>query len=346
MDPLLIVFGFGVGLLVGMTGMGGGSLMTPLLVLLFGVKPTLAVGSDIAYQALTKTVGGYKHLRLRTVNLGASAWLAAGSVPGAVAGVHVISLLKDAYGEDVETFTLIALGSVLAFVGIFTLTRSLLFANHNSSDGASHIELERWQKIAAVTIGLATGFVIGITSAGSGTVIAVALIALFKIPPRYVVGTDVFHAAILLWAAGLAHWAGGNIDWTLTGTLLLGSIPGVWLGAHVSVKVPETALRTGLGVVLTCSATATLDKADVEIIPFILLGVAGVFFASVCAAIVAGWLANPWIAHPAASDSPSLGAIPEDELGVEPEKCAADGLSPTDSAPNASAADRPVRLSS
>src|ERR671923_1339263 len=101
-DPLLIVFGFGIGALVGMTGMGGGSLMTPLLILAFGTAPVTAVGSDIAYAAVTKTVGGWRHLRLRTVNLGLSLWLAIGSVPAAIAGVWVISLLHNAYGDDID----------------------------------------------------------------------------------------------------------------------------------------------------------------------------------------------------------------------------------------------------
>ena len=224
MDPLLIVFGFGVGMLVGMTGMGGGSLMTPLLVLLFGVKPTLAVGTDIAYQAITKTVGGYKHLQAQDRELRRRAVARASEAfPDAIGGVQVVNMMKDRYGDDVETFTLIALGVVLALVGVFTLVRSIFFPEFQSSDGQSHMKLTTPLKLIGIAIGLVTGFVIGITSAGSGTVIAVALIAIFKIPPRYVVGTDVFQAAILLWAAGLAHWAGGSVDFALMGTLLIGS---------------------------------------------------------------------------------------------------------------------------
>lgn len=312
MDPLLILFGFGVGLLVGMTGMGGGSLMTPLLVLLFGVKPTLAVGTDIAYQAVTKTVGGYKHFRLKTVNFNAVLWLALGSVPGAILGVQVIKQLEKAWGSDVETFTLIALGAVLAFVGIFTLVRSIFYPGFQSSEGQPHMKLSGPLKAAAVTIGVVTGFVIGITSAGSGTVIAVALIAIFKIPPRYVVGTDVFQAAILLWAAGLAHWAGGNIDFALMGTLLIGSIPGVWIGSNFSVKVPESTLRTALGAVLMLSSAATLNKADVPVLPNLMI-VAGVAFAiAVVIALRTGRLANPWTSELV----PRTEGIPDLELGI------------------------------
>lgn len=316
MDPLLIAFGFGVGMMVGMTGMGGGSLMTPLLVLLFGVKPTLAVGTDIGYQAITKTVGGFKHFKLKTVNFGAVLWLALGSVPGAIFGVWVIRLLTRAWGDDVETFTLIALGAVLALVGIFTLTRSLLFPEFRSSEGQAHIELLGWQKVVAIIVGLVTGFVIGITSAGSGTVIAVALIAIFKLPPRYVVGTDVFQAAILLWAAGIAHFASGNIDFGLMGTLLIGSIPGVYIGSNFSVKVPESTLRTALGVVLIASAAATLTKAEVPVIPNVLIAATAISFISFLALMKRGNLANPW--KKGAPEDEMLEAALETEFGTGP----------------------------
>lgn len=312
MDPLLILFGFGVGVLVGMTGMGGGSLMTPLLVLLFGVKPTLAVGTDIAYQAVTKTVGGYKHFKLKTVNFNAVLWLALGSVPGAILGVQVIKELEKAWGDDVQTFTLVALGAVLAFVGIFTLVRSIFYPSFMTSEGQPHKQLTTPLKIAAIAIGLTTGFVIGITSAGSGTVIAVALIAIFKIPPRYVVGTDVFQAAILLWAAGLAHWAGGSVDFALMGTLLIGSIPGVWIGSNFSVKVPEASLRTALGVVLVASSAATLNKAGVDYLPNAMIVLAGVFAVGVAVAIRTGRVENPWTSPPASK----TGGIPDLELGI------------------------------
>lgn len=316
MDPLLILFGFGVGMMVGMTGMGGGSLMTPLLVLLFGVKPTLAVGTDIGYQAITKTVGGFKHFKLKTVNFGAVLWLALGSVPGAIFGVWVIRLLTRAWGDDVETFTLIALGTVLALVGIFTLTRSLLFPEFRSSEDEGHIQLHNWQKAVAIIVGLVTGFVIGITSAGSGTVIAVALIAIFKLPPRYVVGTDVFQAAILLWAAGIAHFASGNIDFGLMGTLLIGSIPGVYIGSNFSVKVPESTLRTALGVVLIASAAATLTKAEVPVVPNVLIAATAIAFISFLALMKRGRLENPW--KKGAAEDEMLEAALETEFGTGP----------------------------
>src|ERR671919_2651783 len=128
MDPALVVFGFGIGLLVGMTGMGGASLMTPLLILVFGISPVTAIGTDIFYAAVTKTVGGYKHLKLGTVHRGLAFWLAIGSVPAAIAGVWVIELLQRSYGDDLDALILGMLGGALLVVGIATLLRSLLFA--------------------------------------------------------------------------------------------------------------------------------------------------------------------------------------------------------------------------
>jgi uncharacterized protein len=264
-DPLLIVAGLGIGFLVGMTGMGGGSLMTPILILLFGTAPTTAIGSDIAYSAVTKTVGGWRHLRLKTVNLGLAFWLAVGSVPAAVAGVWTIELLHDAYGDSLDDLVLTMLAIALIVVGLLVLIRALFIPHLVAGERDESFELTSRLKAAAVAIGATTGFVIGITSAGSGTLIAVFLIALYRLSPRRVVGTDVFHAAILLWAAGIAHLVGGNVDFALVGTILLGSVPGVWLGSHLTVRLPAGLLRTGLGVVMISSAVALLDKAGLDI---------------------------------------------------------------------------------
>ena len=264
MDPLLVVAGLGIGLLVGVTGMGGGSLMTPILILLFGTAPTTAIGSDIAYAAVTKTVGGWRHLRLHTVNLGLAFWLAAGSVPAAVAGVWVISLLHHAYGDSLDDIVLTMLGGALVVVGLLVLIRAL-FIPALAEKERERFELTRAHKVAAVTIGATTGFVIGITSAGSGTVIAVFLIAYYRLAPRNVVGTDVFHAAILLWAAGIAHVIGGNVDFAIVGTILLGSVPGIWIGSHLTVRLPTGLLRNALGFVMVLSALALFNKAGIQL---------------------------------------------------------------------------------
>jgi uncharacterized protein len=262
-DFALIAFGLGVGVLVGMTGIGGGSLMTPMLILVFGVTPVTAIGTDLAYAAVTKTVGGYKHWRQKTVDLGLSTWMALGSVPAAVGGVYVLTLLEDWVGRDFEDVLLTILAVALLLTGAATLVRAFLKRMHERERAT--IELERRHKIAAVVLGVCVGFVLGVTSAGSGALIAVGLILMFRLIPTRVVGTDVFHAAILLWAAGLAHIVAGNVDFGLVGTILLGSVPGVWLGSHWSVRVQPAVLRTTLAVVLIGAGLALLIKAGLDI---------------------------------------------------------------------------------
>jgi uncharacterized membrane protein YfcA len=262
MDPAIIVFGFGIGLLVGMTGMGGGSLMTPLLILLFGIQPVTAVGTDIFYAAVTKTAGGWRHLKHHTVHRGIAFWLAVGSVPMAIVGVWMIEVLQREYGEEaINQIVLGAVGAALLVVGIATLIRALFLRDVIPERSAMH--LYRRHIIAAVITGATTGFVIGLTSAGSGTLIAIVLIAVFRLTPQRVVGTDIFHAAVLLWAAGVAHWVGGNVDLPLAANILIGSIPGVLVGSQLAVRVPTGFLRNALGVVLIASAIALITKEHV-----------------------------------------------------------------------------------
>jgi uncharacterized protein len=262
-DFALVAFGLGVGILVGMTGIGGGSLMTPMLILVFGVTPVTAIGTDLAYAAVTKTVGGYKHLRQKTVDIRLSSWMAVGSVPAAIGGVYVLTLLEEWLGHDFEDAVIAILAGALLLTGAATLVRAFLKRMHERE--RETIELERRHKVAAVVLGLIVGFVLGVTSAGSGALIAVGLILLFRLAPQRVVGTDVFHAAILLWAAGLAHVTAGNVDFGLAGTILLGSVPGVWLGSHWSVRVEPSVLRTTLAVVLIGAGLALLIKAGLDI---------------------------------------------------------------------------------
>jgi uncharacterized protein len=260
MDPALIVFGLGVGVLVGMTGIGGGSLMTPLLILVFGIQPVTAIGTDLAYGAVTKTVGGVKHLRQKTVDLKLSTWMALGSVPAAIGGVYVLEAIQKAAGQDFDDLLLTVLAGALLLCGVATLGRALFLKRLDEKERDS-AEMTTRSKVAAVAMGIFVGFVLGVTSAGSGALIAVGLILLFRLVPRRVVGTDVFHAAILLWAAAAAHIVAGNVDFALAGTILLGSVPGVWLGSHWSVRVPVPALRTTLAILLIGAGLALLIKA-------------------------------------------------------------------------------------
>jgi uncharacterized membrane protein YfcA len=269
-DPLIVIFGFGVGVLVGTTGIGGGSLMTPILILVFGFKPTTAIGTDLAYGAVTKTVGGYRHWKQRTVDFGLSTWMAFGSVPAAVFGVYVLHLLEDALGGGFDDAILIAVAGALLFTGIVILARLLL--PNTAANERYTTPLERRHKLAAIALGASVGFVLGITSAGSGSLIAVGLIMLFRLTPQRVVGTDVFHAAVLLWAAAIAHIIAGNVDFALAGTILLGSIPGVWIGSGLTMKLPVGVMRATLACVLLAAGLALLQKANVGIASGIIVG--------------------------------------------------------------------------
>jgi uncharacterized membrane protein YfcA len=264
MDLTIVLFGLGVGVLVGATGMGGGSLMTPLLILLFGINPVVAVGTDLAYAAVTKTLGGWRHFRSGTVHMRLALWLAVGSCPAALAGVWVLERLRHAFGDNFDTFMLVSIAAALLLIGGLILWRAL-------GDSAAidrerdDFELDRRHKIAAVALGAFVGFVLGITSAGSGTLISIGLIMGFRLTPRRVVGTDVLHAAVLLWVAALAHLVSGNIDFGLAGTILVGSLPGVWIGSALAVKLPERGLRPALGIVLLTSGLALVGKAGLDI---------------------------------------------------------------------------------
>jgi uncharacterized membrane protein YfcA len=272
MDPTIILFGLGVGLLVGITGMGGGSLMTPLLILVIGTKPVVAVGTDLAYGAVTKTLGGWRHFRKGTVFPRLALWLAVGSCPGALAGVWLLDRLRDSWGADFDTFMLVAIGGTLLLTGGLVLLRALAIADHAARERGA-FRMQTRHKVAAAALGASVGFVLGITSAGSGTLIGIGLILGFRLSPHRVVGTDVAHAAVLLWVAAGAHLLSGNIDFGLAGTILIGSLPGVWLGTSLATRVPRNALRAALGVVLLASGLALLSKAGLELPPFVLVAV-------------------------------------------------------------------------
>jgi uncharacterized membrane protein YfcA len=271
-DPLIVFFGLGVGILVGTTGMGGGSLMTPLLILFAGVQPVIAIGTDLAYGAVTKTVGGWRHFRKDTVDLRLALWLGVGSIPGAIGGVWLLDVLHSAYGKDFDTIVLVMVAGALSVTGVAVLWRALFMPRMIARERDT-LDMETRHKVAAVVMGLAIGFVLGVTSAGSGSLIAVGLILVYRLTPRRVVGTDVFHAAILLWVAGIAHFVSGNVDLALAGNILVGSLPGVWLGVTLSTRLPASGLRPALGVVLLASALGLLSKAGAAIPAAAIVGV-------------------------------------------------------------------------
>ena len=239
--------------------------MTPLLILVFGINPVTAIGTDIFYAAVTKTVGGYQHLRARTVHRGLVFWMAVGSVPAAVAGVIVIETLQARVGEEeLEGIIFGILGATLLVVGLATMLRTVFLPDVIKERYALH--LYRRHIVAAIATGVTTGFIIGLTSAGSGTLIAIILIAVFRLTPQRVVGTDIFHAAVLLWAAGAAHFVGGNVDFGLAGNILLGSVPGVLVGGRLALKSGRGLLRGALATVLIASGITLITKGDAEVV--------------------------------------------------------------------------------
>lgn len=273
MDPLIVAFGLGVGILIGLTGVGGGSLMTPLLLLTGGYSPVVAIGTDLAYGAVTKTVGGWRHLNAGHVDLRLSWYLAAGSVPGSILGVITINRLTAAYGEDFEPYLLGAVAVALMFASGAILYRALFRPGLIAKERESALLQRRISKVGTIAIGATLGFVLGLTSVGSGALIGLVLILLYKLKPRRVVGTDVFHAAVLLWTAGLAHFFSGNVDLGLMATILVGSLPGVWIGTALVPHVPVVGLRYTLGIVLAAASLGVLTKAGVEIHPGVIVGV-------------------------------------------------------------------------
>ena len=253
--------GLFTGVLVGMTGMGGGSLMTPLLVFLFGVPPTTAIGTDIAHGAAFKTVSAVQHRRMGNVRARLAGWMLIGSAPMSVLGVWVGVQLTERYGDDVESAMGQVLGAALLFGAAGLVAKSVI---RTQEIGKPRWRLNRRDKIAAVLIGVFGGFIVGLTSVGSGVFFGLTLLVIFPMRAHRVVGTDIFHAAALLYVAGAAHWAAGNIDFGILGWLLLGSIPGVLIGGRLTLSIPEKSLRLLLAGVLGLAGIKLLNVPGAE----------------------------------------------------------------------------------
>jgi uncharacterized membrane protein YfcA len=244
-DIGLVVAGFCVGALVGLTGMGGGAVMTPFLISVIGVGPVVAVGTDLVYSAATKIVGAWLHARQQTVDFELTRRLALGSVPAGLLAVLAISVLPRA-GIDADQAVRRGLGAVLVLVALVMLCRVFASGERTLS--------ERWRQRlegnGTIVAGAVVGALVGFTSVGSGALLVPFLMCVFPLSPARVVGTDVFHAAILVSVTGLAHAQGGTVDWLLAATLLLGSIPGVSVGTWMAPRAPVRILRAGLASLL------------------------------------------------------------------------------------------------
>lgn len=253
MDYLYTLSGFAVGAIVGLTGVGGGSLMTPLLVLLFGVHPATAVGTDLLYAAMTKAGGTVAHGRKGHIDWSVTGRLALGSIPAAAITVWVLSQLpkgNNVIGQLISN----GLGFALLLTAI-----AILFGRKLREYAARHDDSPLRQcclgKIT-VAVGAILGVLVTISSVGAGALGVAALFFLYpKLSPVKIVGSDVAHAVPLTLVAGLGHWMLGGVDWALLGSLLLGSLPGIWLGTQISAKVPEHILRRLLATMLVLIGT-------------------------------------------------------------------------------------------
>jgi uncharacterized membrane protein YfcA len=244
---LYIFSGFFVGLLVGLTGVGGGSLMTPLLVLIFGVHPATAVGTDLLFAASTKTVGTLVHGFARNIDWRIVGLLMAGSVPATAAALALLSTF-DLSGGTAHHLITLSLGVVLLLTSAFLLGAKKVRARY--ADRVSKLD-DRIVAILTVVLGAVMGLLVTMTSVGAG---AIGVTVLFLLYPRMqasrIVGSDIAHAVPLTLVAGAGHWYLGSVDWALLGPLLMGSLPGIVVGSKLVGRIPDGAVRTALALVL------------------------------------------------------------------------------------------------
>jgi uncharacterized membrane protein YfcA len=254
-DLLYPAAGFSVGVLVGMTGVGGGSLMTPLLILLFGVHPVAAVGTDLLYAAATKTAGSLVHGYARTVDWKIVARLAAGSLPATAISLFVLSRF-DVNGGAARAFVSTALGIALCLAALALVFRGLILEAYATR--FSDLSPARTTSMTVV-VGVVLGFLVSTLSVGAGALGVTALVLLYpNLPTARIVGTDIAHAVPLTLIGGLGYWVLGSIEWHLLGLLLIGSLPGIVIGSYLATRVPEMALRVVLSAALLAVATRLL----------------------------------------------------------------------------------------
>jgi uncharacterized protein len=246
-DPLYTISGFGVGLLVGMTGVGGGSLMTPLLIWLFGVTPATAVGTDLLYAAATKAGGSLVHGFARSIDWLIVRRLASGSIPASIATLVLLSYIDLNSAAARSLITTVLCGALVMTAGVL-IFRNSIFATYR----AHLMQLDpRNTALITVLVGALLGVLVSISSVGSGAIGVMALALLYpKLPVARIVGSDIAHAVPLTLIAGVGHWVIGTVDWHIIESLLVGSLPGIFVGSYFAVRVPETALRMLLAATL------------------------------------------------------------------------------------------------
>lgn len=249
----LTFIGFAVGALIGLTGVGGGVLMTPILIFTMGIPPSIAIGTDLLYAAITKTIGAIQHLDLETVDSSIVACLAIGSVPAVLVGTSLVKVIKELKGDAAENILTQILAGTLILVAIVMVTRIVLNRRMDSQAVTKSALSPSRRRMFTVLLGVASGLLVGLTSIGAGSLVMMFLVLLYAMPSKRLVGTDLLHAAILASIAALGHLLAGNVDMSVATMLLLGSIPGVILGSRLSVRVPDNVLRLMLALALIFS---------------------------------------------------------------------------------------------
>jgi uncharacterized membrane protein YfcA len=248
MDFRVSLLGLVVGLLVGLTGMGGGAVMTPALILLGWAKPVIAVGTDLVWGTLTKGVGAFVHARQKTVDYTIVKRLAIGSVPGAMAGIALLAFLRSRGGNLMDKVVVRMLGVALICVALSLFVRCL--RNLRKKDEAEPAQM-KWPGWATSVVGGVVGFLVSLTSVGSGSLIVACLVVIYPHTPlRRIVGSDILHALLLVGVSAAGHMGIGSINGSLLGALLIGSIPGVWIGSKMSTVFPERILQPVLATTL------------------------------------------------------------------------------------------------
>lgn len=279
-DLWISVAGLVVGATVGLTGMGGGALMTPLLVLVFRVDPLTAVSSDVVASLVMKPIGGSVHLRRGTVNKVMVGWLCLGSVPSAFGGVVILNALGG--GDALQDRIKLLLGAALLVAAISIFAKGIIASRRGDADRARDARDVTVRPVPTVVIGVLGGLVVGMTSVGSGSLMIVLLLFLYpRLSAGQMVGTDLVQAIPLVASAALGHLLFGDFALGLTTSLLIGAMPGVYLGARVSSKAPDGFIRPVLLVVLFASALKLLGAS-----PVVLAGAVG----AVVAGAAVGWL--------------------------------------------------------
>jgi uncharacterized membrane protein YfcA len=257
LDLWMSFAGLIVGVIVGLTGMGGGALMTPILVILFGVQPLAAVSSDLVAAVVMKPVGGGIHFRKGTVHFGLVTWLALGSVPSAFLGSYIISLVH------VEHTIKVLLGYVLLVAAAAMIAKATLGGRRNGGVTGAAAQQVPVKRAATLAVGLVGGLIVGMTSVGSGSLIIVVLMMLYPtLSMKELVGTDLVQAVPLVLSAAIGHAIFGNLQLGITGSLLIGSIPGVIIGASLSARARDAYIRPVLVSVLTLSALKLLNVSN------------------------------------------------------------------------------------